>query len=278
LKARQDRNAGERLVRSLLWVQGHLETFTGRTGNFLTGLSLGLLDHSALGRLTIAAYDRRGTYEAQTIADWEARWFKRDLPPPPARILIGAAGSGREVQHLERYGYEVTAFEPAAQYVRNANASGLLRHPMLLGRYEDLLDDTSTLSAGLAALAPFDAVLLGWGSLSHVPGAEARITIMTQFRRLAPDGPLLISFQLPASANAPSLPRAREAGVKVARLFGGGGQADPLDGMSGRAGYHHWFTEPELVALATEISCFLKTGATTIDTAGFPHATLWPEQ
>ena len=49
-----------------------------------------------------------------TLFDWEETWFAQDLPPAPARILVGGCGWGREVRALKDRGYSVVGFDPLA--------------------------------------------------------------------------------------------------------------------------------------------------------------------
>lgn len=247
-----------------------------RAGNFLSGLAVGLLDDTALVRLTISSYDRRGTYSAGPIKDWEVEWFARDLPPPPARILVGAAGSGREVSHLEEQGYQIVAFEPAPRFVANVNQAGQHRQPMLLGSYEDLLDPSSELSRSLLAEPPFEAILLGWGSITHLPGQARRREVFRRLRTFCPHGPLLASFVLASGNSAPGRSRARTAGHRLATLLGGRAADSPTDGVSGRHGYAHWFNEGELADLA-EGSGY-RIANLSASAVSYPHATFVPTQ
>lgn len=134
--------------------------------------------------------DHAGLYE------WEARWFERRLPSPPASILIGAAGSGREAAALRALGYEVRAFEPSASAFR------LCQHT--LG--SELVDQASYQDLIAAVLhgtntrlrvdrdTRFDAVLLGWGSFGHVLRRQDRLTLLRACDQLTPDGPILLSI------------------------------------------------------------------------------------
>lgn len=274
---RRHKSPAERILATLLRGQGALELLSARAGNFLSGLALGLLDDAALVRLTISSYDRRGTYNAQQIREWEVEWFEADLPPAPARLLVGAAGSGREVAHLEAQGYDVLAFEPAHRYVCNANLTGGLGRPMLEGSYDDLLDQASPLYQQLSSSSPFDAILLGWGSITHVPGQDRRIAMFRELRALCPSGPLLASFCLAQGRTQPGLSRARNAGLRVARVLGGRGDDPSMDGISGSHGYAHWFTDEELQGLATESGYGLKE-AVLVTAFPYPHATFLPAQ
>ena len=60
------------------------------------------------------AYGRRPAYQMATkgLFPFEQRAIANHFPPPPATILIGAAGSGREALVLAERGYRIVAFEP----------------------------------------------------------------------------------------------------------------------------------------------------------------------
>ena len=76
-------------------------------------LSIDLYDASFLPE-----NDHHGLYP------WETDWFERRLPSPPASILIGAAGGGREAAALRDLGYQVRAFEPSASAFRRGAFPG----------------------------------------------------------------------------------------------------------------------------------------------------------
>src|SRR5688500_15622114 len=60
-------------------------------------------------------------YQSSGLWPLEERALQRFFPPPPARVLIPGAGTGREVLALHRLGFRVTAFEPPAAMVELAN-------------------------------------------------------------------------------------------------------------------------------------------------------------
>jgi SAM-dependent methyltransferase len=130
---------------------------------------------------------------------WEERAFREFLPPPPARILVGGAGGGREAFVLARRGYEVVAFEPApalAQSMRHAAIAGPLES---LHSYCASYRDLPILPAweGAPSLdlrtTRLDAIILGWTSFSHILDDEARVATLARCGTLTA-GPILISF------------------------------------------------------------------------------------
>lgn len=136
---------------------------------------------------------------------WEQEWFERRLPPPPASILIGAAGSGREASALRNLGYDVHAFEPSAPAFQLCQRT-LGAETVDQASYQDLV---ATVLRGkstrlrLARDAKFDAVLLGWGSFGHVLRPADRLDLLRACDRVAPGGPILLSlFEPKAGATA----------------------------------------------------------------------------
>lgn len=129
---------------------------------------------------------------------WEEKAIDRFFPKPPAHVLVGGAGGGREAFALIRLGYRVTAFEPSAELARSlaVRAHEVDGLAVYRGRYEDLphLEGTSgNEGTELAALQPIDAVLSGWGSFSHLRTRESRIAALEALARTT-DGPILVSF------------------------------------------------------------------------------------
>ncbi len=264
---------------TLLRGKGSLERLSMRTRNFLSGLALGLLDDRQLAQVTARLYDLRGRYELEALEAWEEEWFRSDLPPSPATLLVGGAGSGREAFRLAEQGYRVVAFDPAPAFVEagRSAAAGVLSVDFHLGAYEDLLDAASPLAGFLAGVAPFDGVLLGWGSLTHVPGAGQRADVLRSLRQLAPTGPILASFWMLGGRGGLEAARTWQWGARLARFLGGRQDLAERAGdlVTGRSGYAHWFTQDEIEGLARSTGQRLLRRPAP-DTATFPHATFLP--
>ena len=92
-------------------------------------------------RLTDAIYGCKDTCGDDKLFDWEREWLAADLPPPPAKILLGGAGSGREVLSLSAQGYEILAFDPVLRFVKNARLSIGCQPGVefVQGSYEDIV-------------------------------------------------------------------------------------------------------------------------------------------
>ena len=181
-----------RKVQSVLRrIEGAVDVGTGAVLNRLLGdtekeaLSIDLYDASFR-----PDNDRDGLYE------WEQQWFERRLPAPPASILIGAAGAGREASALRELGYRVHAFEPSASAVRLCQIK-LGSESVAQASYEDLVETVlrgKSTRLRLASEARFDAVLLGWGSFGHVLQRADRLELLRACDHLAPHGPILLSI------------------------------------------------------------------------------------
>jgi len=106
------------------------------------------------------------------------------------RILVTAAGDGREVQALARRGKEAIGLEPCAALVAEAQArlggsGSLIYRSPPSGLPQDLMESS------------FDAAMVGWGGYTHMPGSRSRIRFLETLRQLLPSGaPLLLSFLL----------------------------------------------------------------------------------
>jgi len=128
---------------------------------------------------------------------FEERTITRHFPPPPATVLIGAAGGGREAFALARRGYRVVAFEPSRSVAASmASACRESRVDTLVGRYEGLPFVSSLaqppVAVDLRSRAPFDAAILGWISFSHLRSDEHCIETLRQIGNLT-IGPILVS-------------------------------------------------------------------------------------
>ena len=194
---------------------------------------------------------------------WETRWFDARLPPPPARLLIGGCGTGREALALVQRGYDVDAFDPA---------------PAAVEACRDAVPDARVWLGAYAALdeaaAQYDAVLMGWGSFTHLLDAGARAQTLAELDARCRRGPILGSVWLDGSVHAaPPTGRAGRWGRSAGRLVGrsrGAPSAPPGRQFAAWAGFAHTFTRDELSALTRGI------GRTLIweDDPSYPHFTL----
>jgi SAM-dependent methyltransferase len=273
------------IVCRALRMQGWLRKNNERMEFFLSGLALGAIDAKHRTRLTTELYNARRDYEVTSLFDWEKKWFANDLPNAPAKILIGGAGSGREVTHLIHLGYQVVAFDPAKSYVEMARKR--IRNSLCLGffqgAYEDLIGITHrnpTFDNSIDDYAPYDAVILGWGSFNHVGLATSRVALLKKCRTLCPNGPLLLSFWMRGDDSQRKRGRLWDVGYGIGSKLAIPSQPSiPLSGgdeISSQSGFGHYFTRQELHALSESSGYRISTKPQGAYAGTFPHSTFVP--
>ena len=179
---------------------------------------------------------RSGAFRTDLLPFEEAA-FTEFFPKPPARILIGGAGGGREALALARHGYRIVAFDPAEQLLHEIGSrAGDLPIEARVGKYEQL-DELFP-----RGTEPFDAAIFGWTSFSHLRTELARIEALRQYARLT-DGPILISFLAVKNEPTARLARLRRA---LPRRAG----RDTSDVFARTVGFYHPVAEDEVRDLA----------------------------
>jgi hypothetical protein len=164
------------------------------------GLWLGVMDRGALAEIDAAFYDR-ATEEANGarhryadephiragLHQWEAE-IVGEAFPDGARVIVTAAGAGREVLALLGAGYDAVGFEP---------------HPGLVAEGRTVLAQTGAderlrpcpRDVFPAVEERADAVIVGWGSYGLIPGRRRRLAFLKDAHASLPPGaPLLLSF------------------------------------------------------------------------------------
>jgi hypothetical protein len=236
--------------------------------------------------LTAALYSGQATYMPggqrfkSGLFTWEKRVLDAPLFPRRGRVLIGAAGAGRELTALLERGFEVVAFDPCrpfADAARSVAASANGGRALVVdATYDDLVDAAEGRGGPLAAAcrAPFDAVILGWGSLSHVMPRSARVALLRAALKVGPGAPLLASFALEPER---ALPVAGKGRVRdgLRRLFGAlhaPGTSELGDHFFPNTGFSAYLSQDEVLALAWE------TGyeVAIFEEGPYPHAVLVP--
>jgi hypothetical protein len=253
---------GRRGLRLILASQA-LDGAYARLDRLRSRLVLALASDDTLERFNEWTYARAERYAPDSpgfqrqLYPWEDHVIATFFPRPPARLLVGGAGAGREALALAERGYEVVAFEPVhplatamARVILADGKAGRVR--ALRGGYGDLphlagADDPSRVE--VTGLGPFDAAIVGWGSFSHLRTEALRLHTLRAFGALTA-GPILVSFIVvkpPAAASSP-----RGSSVRRGMLTGliRRRGRDPDDRFSMRTGYQHPVSEDEVAALA----------------------------
>lgn len=228
---------------TLRWVRGvlALDAAASEAAEMVHGLRdaalLSWLDDDALSALTVARYATQRTYAAggsvyaRGLFGWEREALGEMQLGPGARVLVGGAGGGRELAALQAMGYAVSGFDPVRPLVEAARAG--LSVPVEVGGYAEFVSAVAGHGNPLSALVAgprYDAMVCGWGSLSHVLSGRGVEAVFAAARR-AVRGPLLVSTVL-----APPL-RGRAARVRALseaafRAMGARGVAEGGDGVA----------------------------------------------
>jgi hypothetical protein len=275
------RGAAIAYVRGGAWLRRAEET----SQTALAGLLGDALTSDEQRRIGVLFYDLsfREAAHPGPLRAWEQDWFARCLPKPPARLLVGGAGAGRESAALCASGYAIDALEPAPRPAHACQQVLGSRGEVFVACYEDVSRAVLDGSGGPAeplAHRRYDAVVLGWGSLTHVLEADERLRLLESVCRLAPDGPILASFwlrpdpppDLPDSVARPARGRADALGRAAGRLVGrvrGVPARDETVSFGSWYGFAHSFTRAELEALAARVGRRLVWG----EHGAYPHVT-----
>jgi len=234
-----------------------------------TELMLHLAQPEDWHEITARAYNRNRSYRDDaynaTFYPWEKQAVDRFFPDPPARVLVGAAGGGRELAWLAGRGYDVAGFDPAVRLAtdvaRRVDRSRLLCCEV--ASYQALLDGITAIEAH----APYDAIVLGFGSLSHVALPKHREALLRKALSLCDKGPLLLSWL--SNARSPAQLRVRAV---LTRL--GLARRPARDSYSAHEGFIHGFDYQEIFDLASAAGYRV---AAYDDANDFPHAVLLPK-
>jgi len=236
------------------------------------------------GAVTAAMYSDLPTYLPggrrfdTGLFSWEKRVLAMPAFPRSGRMLLGAAGAGRELVELIERGFDVVAFDPCEPFVdamRRLVPAGSSAQ-VACASYEDLIDAAMGRGGPLAPMLagrPFDAVILGWGSLSHVMPSSARFELLRVLRALAPEAPVLASF-LKADARRPGegKGRVRDGLRRAFAALGAPGVSEDGDHFLTSTGFFSYLDREELQRIASE------TGyqVALFEDAPYPHLLLVP--
>jgi hypothetical protein len=205
-----------------------------------------------------AQYVRGGAAFEGGLFRWEEDAFAHPDWPRSGKVLIAGAGGGRELRVLADRGYSVRSFEPLGTFA-SACATVCAGYPGATcteASYADLVEATEKGSGRLCSLldeAPFDAIVLGWGSLAHVTEPERVEAVLDAARILGPRGPLFTSFYTPESVGL-GTGRLERLGAMVGRFLvaaGGSGQRPDGGVFLPRAGFVQTATPDRMAALAS---------------------------
>lgn len=210
------------------------------------GAWLGWLDRGQQAAIDRRFYQTHGGAEplfanrrhnAGGLAEWEVAVADEFLPAE-GRVVVTAAGGGREVLALARRGLEVAGYEANERLV----AAG--RDLIAADGVPGASLDPSPRDAFPAVAGPCDAVVVGWGSYIHLQGRATRVDFLRGARAaLAPGAPLLLSFweRPPGEERYFRLVAGAARPLRAVRRL-----PPPELGDTMRESFVHWFTRSEV--------------------------------
>lgn len=233
-----------------------------KTG-LITGIALGLFNREDFHYLDELNAGRTGKWASEShnlrgLLDWEERaleaWF-----PSKGRLLLTAAGGGREALALEPRGYEVSASECNPDLVEAANRH--LKKHGLETRINHCPRDESPKLAG-----KFDGAIVGWGSYTLIAPRDRRVRLLMDLAAHLPeDGPLLLSYF--KMEGAPGLvDRVQRTTANIIRHLRRKAPVDAGDVMDWN--FRHRFTAEEIRDELSEAGL----DPVMVSDDGYPHA------
>jgi hypothetical protein len=174
-----------------LWSQRFFHVLHAGSQVLFEGFWMGLLPESVYDEISQKSYGEGKLYTDASYLDqgfhfWEdlavRTWF-----PPAGRVLVAAAGGGRELIALERAGYQAAGFECSHAMVE-AGKRALAERGI-----------AATLDWAPPCVAPpmkekFDALIVGWNGYCHISPRARRLAFLKDLRsQLRPGSPVLVS-------------------------------------------------------------------------------------
>jgi hypothetical protein len=208
------------------------------------GFWLGCLSAEDLNAITAGHYQQSHEYSSpehnqRGLFDWEAAALNRYFQPG-SRILVAAAGGGREILALRRTGFQAEGFECSPALVRASDAL----FDQLGEARGVILSPADEVPTGPAI---YTGLIVGWSAYTHIPTQRRRVAFLQGLHQRAVMGaPVLVSF----------FPRERSSGYEglvhaVARLsrflFRGRKEKSEVGDHLGRC-FSHTFSREQVEA------------------------------
>jgi len=230
-----------------LWSHRIFRVLHGGSLALFEGFWMGLLPESVFDVISEKSYGEGKQYTNARYLDlgfhfWEDLAVRKYFPPG-SRVLVAAAGGGRELIALARSGFQAAGFECSHAMVDAGKQA-------LSGR-----GITATLDWAPPCVAPpaggqFDALIVGWNGYCYISPRSRRLAFLKALRaQLRPGSPALVStaMRTPTARVLIWTPRIANA-VRVCTFRGPVFEAG--DSFSGRPKLH--FTRKQLAQELTD--------------------------
>ena len=232
-------------VRLYCWIELWTSRIIRLAGAIHEGFWLGCLDAEDLGDIAVHWFGKSKWYNSPEhnlsgFYAWEQEMISKYYRPN-SRILVAAAGGGRELIALHRAGFRADGFECTPNLVETSRRA--LKDFDIPS--EVFLCPPNEVPTGLPM---YDGLIIGWGAYMLIPGSARRISFLRKLHQMGPPGaPILLSFFVKSGKS-----RAEALAFRIARTvrFFRGKVKEPLEyGDHLREdGYHHCFDRTELEA------------------------------
>jgi hypothetical protein len=174
-----------------LWSQRVFLVFHGGSQALFEGFWMGLLPESVYDVISEKSYGKGRQYTNAAYLDqgfhfWEDLAVRTNFAPG-SRVLVAAAGGGRELIALVRAGYQAAGFECSHAMVETGKRALAQR------------GIAATLDWSPPCVAPrmegqFDALIVGWNGYCYISPRARRIAFMKSLRaQLRPGSAVLVS-------------------------------------------------------------------------------------
>jgi hypothetical protein len=156
------------------------------------GFWLGCMTAADLNAVTARFYETSQWYQSSEynrsgLFDWEQVAVKQYFRAG-SRILVAAAGAGREILALHREGFLVEGFECNPDLLR-------LSRSVLTQNGAPNLVVSSRANEVPPGSQNANGLIVGWGAYTHIPGKHRRIRFLELLRqRAVANAPILLSF------------------------------------------------------------------------------------
>lgn len=171
---------------------GWFKRFGTLLNAFHEGFWLGCLSPDDLNAVTAKHFDESQHYASTKhnlsgFAEWETPVVDRRFQGA-SRVLVAAAGAGREILALRKAGFKADGFECSLPLVRASQTI-----------FDQLGEHEYVISCAPDSVPPgpaiYDGVIVGWSAYTHIPTKLRRIAFLRALRERAIRGaPLLVSF------------------------------------------------------------------------------------
>lgn len=200
----------------------------------------------------------------QGLFDWENALLNHATFPKQGRLLLLAAGAGREAQALCKSGYDLLCFEPNTSFY-NAAKIHFAAQPQVewcRASFVDLVERLDSVDIPAELSKPFDAIWIGWGAFSYLHDHVVQRQLLTMLHKQYPKAPVVLSFlmQPPSDGLGTNIRRRLPAAIGPSKVF------------FRRSGFTYLYTKDQVATLAQQSGY----EPVLFQTNPYPHVLLTP--